>query len=152
MDVETLQLEVECLLTSSDVDQLSEVGYVLKMESETLAGLSKLKLLKRVRQKLEEVIEAGNPEDNVELLNELKEQLQGVKPPLLETYDEELKEAEKAVSDTKKKYEALVTEQQKELEKASEKLELVKGEKGDDLVTKNVAKGNVTFDLKNSLL
>ena len=152
MDVETLQLEVECLLTASDVDQLSEVGYVLKMGKETLAGLTKLKLLKRVCQKLEEVIEAGNPEDNVELLNELKEQLQGVKPPPLETYDEELKEAEKAVSDTKKKYEALVTEQQKELEKALEKLELVKGEKGDDLVTKNVAKGNVTFDLKNSLL
>ena len=75
MDVETLQLEVECLLTSSDVDQLSEVGYVLKMGKETLAGLSKLKLLKQVLQKLEEVIEAGNPEDNVELLNELKEQL-----------------------------------------------------------------------------
>ena len=152
MDVETLQLEVECLLTSSDVDQLSEVGYVLKMGKETLAGLSKLKLLKRVRLKLEEVIEAGKPEDDVELLNELKGQLQGVKPPPLETYDKELKEAEKAVSDTKKKYEALVTEQPKELEKALEKLELVKGEKGDDLVTKNVAKGNVTFDLKNSLL
>ena len=141
MDVETLQLEVECLLASSDVDQLSEVGYVLKMGKETLAGLSKLNLLKRVCQKLEEVIEAGKPEDNVELPNELKGQLQGVKPPPLETYDEELKEAEKAVSDTKKKYEALVTEQQKELEKALEKLELVKGEKGDDLVTKNVAKG-----------
>ena len=152
MDVETLQLEVECLLTSSDVDQLSEVGYVLKMGKETLAGLSKLNLLKRVCQKLEEVIEAGNPEDNVELLNELKGQLQGVKPPPLETHDEELKEAEKAVSDTKKKYEALVTEQQKELEKALEKLEIVKGGKGDDLVTKNVAKGNVAFDLKNSLL
>ena len=41
-----------------------------------------------------------------------------------------------------------MTEQQKELGKASEKLELVKGEKGDDLVTKNVAKGKVTFDLE----
>ena len=82
MDVETLQLEVECLLTSSDVDQLSEVGYVLKMGKETLAGLSKLKLLKRVCQKLEEVIQDGKPEDNVELLNELKEQLQGVNPHL----------------------------------------------------------------------
>ena len=150
-DFETLQLEVECLLTSSDVDQLSDVGYVLKMGKETLAGLSKLNLLKLICQKLEEVIEAGKPEDNVELLNELKGQLQGVKPPPLETHDEELKEAEKVVSDTKKKYEALVTEQQKELEKALEKLELVKGEKGDDLVTKNVAKGKVTFDLKNSL-
>ena len=150
--METLQLEVECLLTSSDVDQLSEVGYVLKMGKKTLAGLSNLNLLKRVRQKLEEVIEAGKPEGNVKLLNELKGQLQGVKPPTLETYDEELKEAEKAVSDTKKKYEALVTEQLKELEKALEKLELVKGEKGDDLVTKNVTKGNVAFDLKNSLL
>ena len=55
------------------------------------------------------------PEDSVELLNELKGQLQGVKHPPLETHDEELKEAEKAVSDTNKKYEALVTEQQKEL-------------------------------------
>ena len=91
MDVETLQLEVECLLTSSDVDLLSEVGYVLKMGKKTLAGLSKLNLLKRVRQKLEEVIEAGKPEDNIELLSELKEQLYGVKPPPLETYDEELK-------------------------------------------------------------
>ena len=45
-----------------------------------------------------------------------------------------------------------MTEQQKELEKALEKLELVKGEKGDGLVTKNVAKGKVTFDLKSSLL
>ena len=98
MDVETLQLEVECLLTSSNVDQLSEVPveYVLKMGREILAGLSKLKLLKRVRQKLEEVIEAGKLEDNVELLSELKEQLQGVKPPPLDTHDEELKEAEKA--------------------------------------------------------
>ena len=128
------------------------LDYVLKMGKETLAGLSKLNLLKRVRQKLEEVIEAGNPEDNVELLNELKGQLQGVKPAPLETHDEELKEAEKAVSDTEKKYEAHVTEQQKELEKALEKLELVKGEEGDDLVTKNVAKGKVTFDSKNSLL
>ena len=75
MDLETLQLEVECLLTSSDVDQLSEVGYVLRMGKETLAGLSKLKLLKRVRQKFEEAIEAGKPEDNVELVNELKGQL-----------------------------------------------------------------------------
>ena len=122
------------------------------MGKEALAGLSKLNLLKRVCQKLKEVIEAGKPEDNVELLNELKGQLQGVKPPPLETRDEKLKEEEKAVSDNEKKYEALVTEQQKELEKASEKLELVKGEKGDDLVTKNVAKGKVTFDLKNSLL
>ena len=97
MDVETLQLEVECLLTSSDVDHLSEVGYVLKMGKETLARLSKLNLLKRVRQKLEEVIEAGKPEDNVELLHELKGQLQGVKSPPLETHDEELKEAEKAI-------------------------------------------------------
>ena len=32
-DVETLQLEVECLLTLSDVDQLSEVGYVLDYQS-----------------------------------------------------------------------------------------------------------------------
>ena len=46
MDMETLQLEVECLLTSSDVDKLSKVGYVLKMGKETLAGLSKLNLLK----------------------------------------------------------------------------------------------------------
>ena len=84
--------------------------------------------------------------------NELKGQLQGVKPPPLETHDEELKKAEKAVNDTKKKYEAPVTEQQKELEKALEKRELVKGEKGDDLVTKNVAKGKVTFDLKNPFL
>ena len=45
MDVEILQLELECLLTSSDVDQLSEVGYVLKMGKETLAGLSKLKIV-----------------------------------------------------------------------------------------------------------
>ena len=96
------------------------------MGKETLAGLSKLNLLKRVRQKLEEIIEAGKLEDNVELLNELKEQLQGVKPPPLETHDEELKEAEKAVSDTEKKYEALLTEQQKELEKALEKLSLLR--------------------------
>ena len=82
MDVKTLQLKVECLLTSSDVDQLSEVVYVLKMGKETLAGLSKLKLLKRVHQKREEVIQAGKPENNVELLNELKEQLQRVKPHL----------------------------------------------------------------------
>ena len=123
MDVETLQLEVECLLTSSDVDQLSEVGCVLKMGKETLAGLSKLKLLKRVCQKLEEVIEL---EDNVELLNELKEQLQGVKPPPLETHDEELKKAEKAVSDTKTKYEALVTEQQKNWKKLWKNLSLLR--------------------------
>ena len=97
MHVETLQLEVECLLTSSDVDPLSEVGYVLKMGREALAGLSKLNLLKRVRQKLEEVFEALKPEDNIELLKELKGQLQGVKPPHLETHDEGLKEAEKAV-------------------------------------------------------
>ena len=58
-----------CLLTSSDVHQLSEVGCVLKMRKDTLAGLSKLKLLKRVCQKLEEVIDAGKPEDNVELLS-----------------------------------------------------------------------------------
>ena len=92
--------------------------------------------------KLEEVIEAGKSEDNVELLNELKWQLRGVN-------DEELNEAEKAVSDTKRKYEALVTERQKELEKTFEKLEVVKG---DDLVTKNVAKDKVTFDLKIVLL
>ena len=106
---------------------MSEGGYVLKMGKETLYnyGLSKLKLLKRVRQKLEEGIEAGKPEDNIELLNDLRGQLQRVKPPPLETHDDELKEAEKAVSDTKKKYEALVTEQQKELEKAPEKLELM---------------------------
>ena len=55
------------------------------------------------------------PEDSVELLNELNGQLQGVKPLPLETHDDELKGAEKAVSDTNKKYEALVTEQQKEL-------------------------------------
>ena len=88
MYVETLQLEVPCLPTSSDIDQLSEVGYVLKMGKETLAGLSKLNLLKRVCQKLEEVIEAGKPEDNVELLNELKEQLRGLKPSPLETHDQ----------------------------------------------------------------
>ena len=52
------------------------------------------------------------PEDSVELLNELKGQLQGVKPPPSETHDEESKEAEKAVSDTNKTYEA---QQQKEL-------------------------------------
>ena len=86
------------------------------------------------------------------MLNELKGQLQGVKPPPLETHDEELKEAEKAVSDTKKKYDALVIEQLEELEKALEKLELVKGEKGDNLVTKHVAKDKVTFDLENSFL
>ena len=149
MDMETLQLEVECLLTSGDVDQLPKIGYVLKMGKETLVGLSKLNLLKRVCQKLEEVIEPGKPENNVELLNELKGWLQGVKPPPLETHDEESKEAEKAVSDPKKKYETLVTEQQKELEKTLEKLELTKGE---DLVTNNVAKDKVTFDLKNSLL
>ena len=77
MDMETLQSEVECLLTSGDVDQLSEVGCVLKMRKDTLAGLPKLNLLKRVHQKLEEVIEAGK-----------------------------LKETKKSVSDTKKKYEA----------------------------------------------
>ena len=80
MDVETLQLEVECLLTLSDVDQRSEVGYVLKMGKETLAGQSKLNLLKRVSQKLEEVIEAEKPEDNVELLNELKGSCRGLNP------------------------------------------------------------------------
>ena len=47
---------------------------------------------------------------------------------------------------------ALVTEQQNKLEKALETLELITGEKGDDLVTKNVAKDKVTFDLENSLL
>ena len=47
------------------------------MGRETLAGLSKLKLLKRVSQKLEEVIEAGKPKDNVKLLNELKGSCRG---------------------------------------------------------------------------
>ena len=48
--VVTLQLKVEGLL-KSDADQLSEIGYVLKMRKELLAGLSKIKLLKRVCQK-----------------------------------------------------------------------------------------------------
>ena len=45
-----------------------------------------------------------------------------------------------------------MTEQQKELEKALEKLEVIKGGRGNDLVTKNVAKDKVIFDLKNFLL